>query len=185
MKKLFVMLLVLMFTLGCAFSAMAAVGISPEEQRIIDALDDEIVFALGSDTLPDDYLNRLEDFLTRYNLTPEQVDEILVMIDEVKAEARKMEISKTEEINSSNAGGLLGAIEGAVQVVDKNANVNISGDRNLVIQFSDKSTVTFEKTTVKATGAEGNVVATVAAGAVLLAGVAYVVLASRKLGCAK
>ncbi len=180
MKKLLVFVLVVAFALCGVFTASAATGISADEQRIIDALDDEIVFALGKDKLPPDYLNRLEDFLIRYELTPEQVEEVLAKIEEVKAEAKDMEISKTDEINSSNAGNLVGAIEGAVQVVDKNASVNISSDRNLVIQFSDKSTVTFEKTTVKATGVTGNVYASVAAGALLLAGVAWVVLASRK-----
>ncbi len=183
-KKLFVMVLVIVLAV-CSVVSVSAAGITADEQRIIDALDDEIVFALGSDKLPPDYLNRLEDFLIKYDLTAEQVEEVLAKIDEVKAEAKDMEISKTDQINQSNAGGLVGAVEGAVQVVDKNASVNINSDRNLVIQFSDKSTVTFEKTTVKATGIVGNPIATVAAGVVLLAGVAYVVLASRKACCGK
>ncbi len=184
MKKLFVTLLVIVLAV-CSVVSVSAAGITADEQKIIDALDDEIVFALGSDQIPPDYLNQLEDFLIKYNLTSEQVDEVLAKIEEVKAEAKNMEISKTDQINQSNAGGLVGAVEGAVQVVDKNASVNINGDRNLVIQFSDKSTVVFEKTTVKATGVQGNLFAAVAAGVVLLAGVAYVVLASRKAYCGK
>ncbi len=184
MKKGLVLLLVVIIAV-CSVVSVSAAGITADEQRIIDALDGEIEFALGTDEIPADYLNRLEDFLIRYDLNAEQVEEVLAKIEEVKAEAKNMEISKIEEINKNNAGALLGAVEGAVQVVDKNANVNISSDRNMVIQFSDKSTITFEKTTVKATGVEGNLFAAAAASVVLLAGVAWVVLASRKADCGK
>ena len=77
MKKLLACLIVVTLLVACVFSASAA-GITADEKKIIDALSEEIKMASGKIVaLPGKYINQAEDYLTKADLTDQQITAIL------------------------------------------------------------------------------------------------------------
>lgn len=200
MKKILACLIVVTLLVACAFSTSAA-GITADEKKIIDALSEEIKMASGKIVaLPDKYVNQAEDYLTKADLTDQQITDILGHIDSAKTvvEASSADSLSAAEVAVKNK--VIEEAEKAAEVVDATISVKkVSGETQgqvtanyeVTLKFDSNSTVPgyTEGTTIvissssneiMQTGAEGNVTMTVVASVVLLAAVAFVVVASRK-----
>lgn len=202
MKKIIAILVAVLTIFACALSASAATGISAEEKKIIDELSKKITMASGKVVaLPDKYINQAEDYLTKAELSDEQIKEILSCIkaaqDDVKASkaaslsAAEENVKKEVVAEAQKAAAVIGArlSVSSTPVTDNKGQVTANYTVSLV--FTNDSTVegytegtnitiSTKDSEIVQTGAEGSMTAVVIGSIVVLAAAAFVVAVSGK-----
>lgn len=202
MKKIIAILVAVLTICACAFSASAATGISAEEKKIINALSQKITMASGKVVaLPDKYINQAEDYLTKAELTSDQITSILGYIknaqNAVKAskaqslsvaeESVKKEVVKEAQAAAAVINATLSV--SSTPVTDNKGQVTANYTVSLVFNENSnvegytsgtKITLDTKDTEIVQTGAEGSVMAVVIGSVVVLAAAAYVVVVSGK-----
>lgn len=202
MKKIIAILVAVLTICACAFSASAATGISAEEKKIINALSQKITMASGKVVaLPDKYINQAEDYLTKAELTSDQITSILGYIknaqNAVKAskaqslsvaeESVKKEVVKEAQAAAAVINATLSV--SSTPVTDNKGQVTANYAVSLVFNENSnvegytsgtKITLDTKDSEIVQTGAEGSVMAVVIGSVVVLAAAAYVVVVSGK-----
>ncbi len=208
MKKLFALLIAVVLVATFALSAGAATGITAKEKEIIDALSTEITMKSGTVVaLPAVYVNQAKDFLTRAELTDPQVEAILVHIE---AAIEAVEASDAKSLGQTAVDvkeAVIAEAEGAAEVVGATLSVtksniqptddgDVTADYTVKLIFGSDAVTGYEQgdsievtgnsgDVIKQTGAEADMTATAVAAVVVLAAVAFVVVASRKNALSK
>ncbi len=197
MKKIISLIIAVALIFACALSANAATGITADEQKIIDALSKKITMASGSVAeLPAVYINQAEDYLIKAELEKEDCDKIVAYIE---AAAKIIADSKAENysaLSKAERQAVLAEARKAAAVINAQLIVKKgekAGDWEITLKFTAESEVpgyTAEDTPIKIsingndiikqTGAEGNMISVVVAASVVMMGLAFVVVASRK-----
>lgn len=202
MKKIIAILVAVLTICACAFSASAATGISAEEKKIINALSQKITMASGKVVaLPDKYINQAEDYLTKAELTSDQITSILGYIknaqNAVKAsKAQSLSVAeenvKKEVVKEAQAAAAVINATLSVSstpVTDNKGQVTANYTVSLVFNENSnvegytsgtKITLDTKDSEIVQTGAEGSVMAVVIGSVVVLAAAAYVVVVSGK-----
>ena len=202
MKKIIAILVAVLTICACAFSASAATGISADEKKIINALSQKITMASGKVVaLPDKYINQAEDYLTKAELTSDQITSILGYIknaqNAVKAskaqslsvaeESVKKEVVKEAQAAAAVINATLSV--SSTPVTDNKGQVTANYTVSLVFNENSnvegytsgtKITLDTKDSEIVQTGAEGSVMAVVIGSVVVLAAAAYVVVVSGK-----
>lgn len=202
MKKIIAILVAVLTISACAFSASAATGISADEKKIINALSQKITMASGKVVaLPDKYINQAEDYLTKAELTSDQITSILGYIknaqNAVKAskaqslsvaeESVKKEVVKEAQAAAAVINATLSV--SSTPVTDNKGQVTANYTVSLVFNENSnvegytsgtKITLDTKDSEIVQTGAEGSVMAVVIGSVVVLAAAAYVVVVSGK-----
>lgn len=202
MKKIIAILVAVLTICACAFSASAATGISADEKKIINALSQKITMASGKVVaLPDKYINQAEDYLTKAELTSDQITSILGYIknaqNAVKAskaqslsvaeESVKKEVVKEAQAAAAVINATLSV--SSTPVTDNKGQVTANYAVSLVFNENSnvegytsgtKITLDTKDSEIVQTGAEGSVMAVVIGSVVVLAAAAYVVVVSGK-----
>ena len=201
-KKIIAMLVAVLTICACAFSASAATGISADEKKIINALSQKITMASGKVVaLPDKYINQAEDYLTKAELTSDQITSILGYIknaqNAVKAsKAQSLSVAeenvKKEVVKEAQAAAAVINATLSVSstpVTDNKGQVTANYTVSLVFNENSnvegytsgtKITLDTKDSEIVQTGAEGSVMAVVIGSVVVLAAAAYVVVVSGK-----
>ena len=196
------MLVAVLTICACAFSASAATGISADEKKIINALSQKITMASGKVVaLPDKYINQAEDYLTKAELTSDQITSILGYIknaqNAVKAsKAQSLSVAeenvKKEVVKEAQAAAAVINATLSVSstpVTDNKGQVTANYTVSLVFNENSnvegytsgtKITLDTKDSEIVQTGAEGSVMAVVIGSVVVLAAAAYVVVVSGK-----
>ena len=193
MKKIFALLIVVALFCGCAFSASAATGITAEEKKIIEALEQKIKMKSGTVVaLPDRYINQAEDYLTKADLTTEQINEILACIENAANEVKSSDAKNLSAASVEVKQALIADAKQAAEVINADLFVTDSdkaGEYDCKLVFNSASTVEGYQGEIKLslsndeivqTGAEGNMTAIVIGSAAVLVALAFVIIASRK-----
>ncbi len=202
MKKIIAILVAVLTICACAFSASAATGISADEKKIINALSQKITMASGKVVaLPDKYINQAEDYLTKAELTSDQITSILGYIknaqNAVKAsKAQSLSVAeenvKKEVVKEAQAAAAVINATLSVSstpVTDNKGQVTANYTVSLVFNENSnvegytsgtKITLDTKDSEIVQTGAEGSVMAVVIGSVVVLAAAAYVVVVSGK-----
>lgn len=202
MKKIIAILVAVLTICACAFSASAATGISAEEKKIVNALSQKITMASGKVVaLPDKYINQAEDYLTKAELTSDQITSILGYIknaqNAVKAsKAQSLSVAeenvKKEVVKEAQAAAAVINATLSVSstpVTDNKGQVTANYTVSLVFNENSnvegytsgtKITLDTKDSEIVQTGAEGSVMAVVIGSVVVLAAAAYVVVVSGK-----
>lgn len=202
MKKIIAILVAVLTISACAFSASAATGISADEKKIINALSQRITMASGKVVaLPDKYINQAEDYLTKAELTSDQITSILGYIknaqNAVKAsKAQSLSVAeenvKKEVVKEAQAAAAVINATLSVSstpVTDNKGQVTANYTVSLVFNENSnvegytsgtKITLDTKDSEIVQTGAEGSVMAVVIGSVVVLAAAAYVVVVSGK-----
>lgn len=202
MKKIIAILVAVLTICACAFSASAATGISADEKKIVNALSQKITMASGKVVaLPDKYINQAEDYLTKAELTSDQITSILGYIkkaqDAVKAsKAQSLSVAeenvKKEVVKEAQAAAAVINATLSVSstpVTDNKGQVTANYTVSLVFNENSnvegytsgtKITLDTKDSEIVQTGAEGSVMAVVIGSVVVLAAAAYVVVVSGK-----
>lgn len=202
MKKIIAILVAVLTICACAFSASAATGISADEKKIINALSQNITMASGKVVaLPDKYINQAEDYLTKAELTSDQITSILGYIknaqNAVKAsKAQSLSVAeenvKKEVVKEAQAAAAVINATLSVSstpVTDNKGQVTANYTVSLVFNENSnvegytsgtKITLDTKDSEIVQTGAEGSVMAVVIGSVVVLAAAAYVVVVSGK-----
>lgn len=202
MKKIIAILVAVLTICACAFSASAATGISADEKKIINALSQKITMASGKVVaLPDKCINQAEDYLTKAELTSDQITSILGYIknaqnavkaskaqslsvaeENVKKEVVKEAQAAAAVINATLSVSSTPVTDNKGQVTANytvsfvfNENSNVEGYTS-----GTKITLDTKDSEIVQTGAEGSVMAVVIGSVVVLAAAAYVVVVSGK-----
>lgn len=202
MKKIIAILVAVLTICACAFSASAATGISADEKKIVNALSQKITMASGKVVaLPDKYINQAEDYLTKAELTSDQITSILGYIknaqNAVKAskaqslsvaeESVKKEVVKEAQAAAAVINATLSVT--STPVTDNKGQVTANYTVSLVFNENSnvegytsgtKITLDTKDSEIVQTGAEGSVMAVVIGSVVVLAAAAYVVVVSGK-----
>ena len=202
MKKIIAILVAVLTICACAFSASAATGISADEKKIVNALSQKITMASGKVVaLPDKYINQAEDYLTKAELTSDQITSILGYIknaqNAVKAskaqslsvaeESVKKEVVKEAQAAAAVINATLSA--SSTPVTDNKGQVTANYAVSLVFNENSnvegytsgtKITLDTKDSEIVQTGTEGSVMAVVIGSVVVLAAAAYVVVVSGK-----
>lgn len=202
MKKIIAILVAVLTICACAFSASAATGISADEKKIVNALSQKITMASGKVVaLPDKYINQAEDYLTKAELTSDQITSILGYIknaqNAVKAskaqslsvaeESVKKEVVKEAQAAAAVINATLSVA--STPVTDNKGQVTANYSVSLVFNENSnvegytsgtKITLDTKDSEIVQTGAEGSVMAVVIGSVVVLAAAAYVVVVSGK-----
>ncbi len=200
MKKLFALLIVVVMLVACALTGSAA--ISASEKKIVDALSEEITMASGTVVaLPDRYINQAEDYLTKADLTDAQVTEILGYIEGARKVVADSEAASLSEEEAAVKNEVVKYAKEAAKVINaelKVTKLDVAGTKGEVtanykvsLVFNANSTVegytegtvielSLSNDEITQTGAEGNMTATVIGSVLVMAAVAFVVVASRK-----
>lgn len=196
MKKIVSLVIAIALVFACVVSANAATGITADEQKIIDALSKKITMASGSVTkLPDNYINQVEDYLTKADVSAADVDKILAEIDAAAEVLEKSTAPTFEKLDVASKKAIIEEAKDAAAVIDAELIVK-KGDKannyNVSMKFDEDSTVpgyTANDTVdiavngnaiVKQTGVEGNMIAVIVAASVVMMGLAFVVISARK-----
>lgn len=186
MKKIVSLLLALVLSFA-AICSVSAAGITAEEQKIVDALDQEVTLANGYiATLPDDYINQVEDFLTRVDLTQEEIDEIMGYINASVEIVKRSNATSAKTFENNLKDEIIVYAKKAAEVI--HATLTISIGYHATLKFDENAkggyanTTVFSKTTaiIKQTGVQGDVVMTVVASVLLVAAASFVFVSSRK-----
>lgn len=202
MKKIIAILVAVLTICACAFSASAATGISADEKKIVNALSQKITMASGKVVaLPDKYINQAEDYLTKAELTSDQITSILGYIknaqNAVKAsKAQSLSVAeenvKKEVVKEAQAAAAVINATLSVSstpVTDNKGQVTANYTVSLVFNENSnvegytsgtKITLDTKDSEIVQTGAEGSVMAVVIGSVVVLAAAAYVVVVSGK-----
>lgn len=193
MKKIFALLIVVALFCGCAFSASAATGITAEEKKIIEALEQKIKMKSGTVVaLPDRYINQAEDYLTKADLTTEQINEILACIENAANEVKSSDAKNLSAASVEVKQAVIADAKEAAEVINADLFVTDSdkaGEYDCKLVFNSASTVEGYQGEIKLslsndeivqTGAEGNMTAIVIGSAAVLVALAFVIIASRK-----
>ena len=193
MKKIFALLIVVALFCGCAFSASAATGITAEEKKIIEALEQKIKMKSGTVVaLPDRYINQAEDYLTKADLTTEQINEILACIENAANEVKSSDAKNLSAASVEVKQAVIADAKEAAEVINADLFVTDSdkaGEYDCKLVFNSASTVEGYQGEIKLslsndeivqTGAEGNMAAIVIGSAAVLVALAFVIIASRK-----
>ena len=202
MKKIIAILVAVLTICACAFSASAATGISADEKKIVNALSQKITMASGKVVaLPDKYINQAEDYLTKAELTSDQITSILGYIknaqNAVKAskaqslsvaeESVKKEVVKEAQAAAAVINATLSV--SSTPVTDNKGQVTANYTVSLVFNENSnvegytsgtKITLDTKDSEIVQTGTEGSVMAVVIGSVVVLAAAAYVVVVSGK-----
>lgn len=193
MKKIFALLIVVALFCGCTFSASAATGITAEEKKIIEALEQKIKMKSGTVVaLPDRYINQAEDYLTKADLTTEQINEILACIENAANEVKSSDAKNLSAASVEVKQAVIADAKEAAEVINADLFVTDSdkaGEYDCKLVFNSASTVEGYQGEIKLslsndeivqTGAEGNMTAIVIGSAAVLVALAFVIIASRK-----
>ena len=203
MKKLLAVMVVAIMVFACAMTGSAA--ITNEEKALIDLLSKKITMASGTVvSLPDKYINQAEDYLTKAELTPQQIADVTVY---VKAAQKLVEDSNAKRFDEADSDVKLGVIEEAEKaaevinaklVVDKldkpivddgvTANYKVSLEftsESTVPGYTEGSKIDITVNEITQTGAEGDITVAVIGGVAVLAAAVFVVIASRKRATSK
>ena len=193
MKKIFALLIVVALFCGCAFSASAATGITAEEKKIIEALEQKIKMKSGTVVaLPDRYNNQAEDNLTKADLTTDQINEILACIENAANEVKSSDAKNLSAASVEVKQAVIADAKEAAEVINADLFVTDSdkaGEYDCKLVFNSASTVEGYQGEIKLslsndeivqTGAEGNMTAIVIGSAAVLVALAFVIIASRK-----
>lgn len=191
MKKIFALLLAVSMLVVLAFSASAA-GISTDEKKIITALSKDVKMASGATfSLPDKFINQAEDYLTKTDLTADEVNTIVAAINKAADAVAKSTVKDLSKADVALKKEVLAQANVAANVIGAEARVvDGSADFNVKLVFIDSDVagyttntevnVTLANDEIVQTGAEGNMAMTVVAAVVVLAAAAFVVVFSRK-----
>lgn len=197
MKKIVSLVIAIALVFACVVSTNAATGITADEQKIIDALSKKITMASGSVTkLPDNYINQVEDYLTKADISAADVDKILAEIDAAAEVLEKSTAPTFEKLDVASKKAIIEEAKDAAAVVDAELIVK-KGDKadnfKVSLKFTEDSTVpgytandapvdinVNGNAIVKQTGVEGNMIAVIVAASVVMMGLAFVVISARK-----
>ena len=202
MKKIIAILVAVLTICACAFSASAATGISADEKKIVNALSQKITMASGKVVaLPDKYINQAEDYLTKAELTSDQITSILGYIKNAQnaVKASKAQSLSVAEENVKKEG--VKEAQAAAAVINATLSVSstpvtdnkgqVTANYTVSLVFNENSnvegytsgtkiTLDTKDSEIVQTGAEGSVMAVVVGSVVVLAAAAYVVVVSGK-----
>ena len=154
-KAISIAVVVLMLALSMV-SAFALV--SPEEQKIVDALKAGVTVNGQTVTLPADYINQAENYLINndVDITAENAAAIIAKIDNAKAVIVEKGITNLDKNIPSDVKDQLVAIaEEAAKV--ENLKVTVSGDKSQITIVDNNGNQVFrweENKTLPPTGAE-------------------------------
>ena len=196
MKKFFALLLAVSMMAMLVFSASAA-SINADEKKIVDALSQKVKMASGATfSIPDKFINQAEDYLTKADLSADEVNTIVTAINKAAASIKTSTVTdlnkadvaiKTEVLNQANAAAeVIGAearyVDGAntfnVKLVFTNSNVaGYTTNTEIDVNLANDEIVQ--------TGAEGSLALAVIAVVSVAAAGAFVVVASRKKALSK
>jgi hypothetical protein len=207
MKKLFALLIAVVLVCSLVVSAGAATGITAEEKAIITALSQKIEMKSGTIvSLPDKYINQAEDYLSKAELTTQQINDILKYIDnaaDVVADSSAKSLSLAEVAvkeavvkEAKDAAKVVGATLSVESIPVTGEAGEVVANYEAVLVFGPESTVpgytegtrielSSKNTEIEKTGVEGSVTATVVGSVVVLVAAAFVVVASRKKALSK
>lgn len=202
MKKIIAILVAVLTIFACAFSASAATGISADEKKIIDELSKKITMASGKVVaLPDKYINQAEDYLTKAELSEDQIKEILSCIkaaQDIVKTSKATSLSVSEEnvkkevvTEAQKAAAVIGAKLSVTSTPVTDNKGQVTANYNVSLVFTNDSTVegytegtnitiSTKDSEIVQTGAEGSMTAVVIGSIIVLAAAAFVVAVSGK-----
>lgn len=202
MKKIIAILIAVLTICACAFSASAATGISAEEKKIIDALSQKITMASGKVVaLPDKYINQAEDYLTKAELTSEQITSILGYIKNAQNVVKASKAQSLSVAEENVKKEVVKEAQAAAAVINATLSVSstpvtdnkgqVTANYTVSLVFNDNSnvegyapgtkiTLDTKDSEIVQTGAEGSMTAVVIGSVVVLAAAAFVVVVSGK-----
>ena len=197
MKKIISLIIAMALVFACVVSANAATGITAEEQKIIDALSKKITMSSGSITeIPAKYINQAEDYLTKADVTTEEVKQIVEKIEAAAEVIEKSDASTFSKLDKTAKQEVIKKTEEAAAIVNAVAVIK-KGDKadnyNVTLKFTEESTVpgytandgpveipVVGGNVIKQTGVEGDMIAVIVAASVVMMGLAFVVISARK-----
>lgn len=202
MKKIIAILVAVLTISACAFSASAATGISADEKKIINALSQKITMASGKVVaLPDKYINQAEDYLTKAELTSDQITSILGYINNAQNAVKASKAQSLSVAEENVKKEVVKEAQAAAAVINATLSVSstpvtdnkgqVTANYTVSLVFNENSnvegytsgtkiTLDTKDSEIVQTGAEGSVMAVVIGSVVVLAAAAYVVVVSGK-----
>ena len=186
MKKVLSIVLAALLSIATILTASAA-GITADEQKIIDALSKKITLASGATaTLPADYINQAEDYLSKVDLKTDDVSNIIANIQSAQTSVAKSNATTPSQFSNTIKDEVVAQAKQAATVID--ATLSVSSGYTASLKFNPTAaggyagkTISSDTTVViKQTGVEGNVVLAVVASVILMAAAGYVFTSSRK-----
>ena len=202
MKKIIAILVAVLTICACAFSASAATGISADEKKIVNALSQKITMASGKVVaLPDKYINQAEDYLTKAELTSDQITSILGYIKNAQSAVKASKAQSLSVAEESVKKEVVKEAQAAAAVINATLSVSstpvtdnkgqVTANYAVSLVFNENSnvegytsgtkiTLDTKDSEIVQTGAEGSVMAVVIGSVVVLAAAAYVVVVSGK-----
>lgn len=202
MKKIIAILVAVLTICACAFSASAATGISADEKKIVNALSQKITMASGKVVaLPDKYINQAEDYLTKAELTSDQITSILGYIKNAQNAVKSSKAQSLSVAEESVKKEVVKEAQAAAAVINATLSVSstpvtdnkgqVTANYAVSLVFNENSnvegytsgkkiTLDTKDSEIVQTGAEGSVMAVVIGSVVVLAAAAYVVVVSGK-----
>ena len=184
MKKISTLLLVAAMIVMTVFSASAA-GLSDQENRVLEALRADIPTASATLNIPAQFITQAENFLlSDDSMTEEDANNIIANIDKAKELVKDQPITKFSEVSSSIRNQVLDLAADSAKIVG--AELSVSGSS---ISITKDGKIIFEtnfsnnNNPIKQTDAD--MTGTIVVGALLLCGLAFTVIASRKFAVQK
>ena len=184
MKKISTLLLVAAMIVMTVFSASAA-GLSDQESKVLNALKADIPTASATLKIPAQFITQAENFLlSDDSMTEEDANNIIANINKAKELVKDQPITKFSEVSSSIRNQVLDLAADSAKIVG--AELSVSGSS---ISITKDGKIIFEtnfsnnNNPIKQTDAD--MTGTIVVGALLLCGLAFTVIASRKFAVQK
>lgn len=167
-KSVLTLLLAFLLCLASSISAMAATGLTADEETILDKLRAGVEINGKTVEVPASYINQAENELMKnaQDITAEDAALINSKIDEVAAIAKAENITKASDLkNSASAEKIIGLVQEAAAVVGYTVSYDAASGIVNVLDPNGNSVFT-TKNVINQTGFD--MTATVVAGSVLV-----------------
>lgn len=177
------LLLIAAMIVMTVFSVNAA-GLSEQESRVLDALKADIPTASATLKIPAQYITQAENFLlSDDSMTEADADQIIANINAAKELVKDQPITKFSEVSSSIRNQVLDLAADSAKIVGaemkvSGSSISITKDGNIIFETNFNNNNPIKQTDADMTGS-------IVVGALLLCGLAFTVIASRKFAVQK
>lgn len=183
MKKITMLFLVAAMVVMTVLSASAA-GLSAQEQKVLDALKADIPTASGTIKIPAQYITQAENFLlSDDSMTEADAEKILGNINQVKALVKDQKVTKFSDVPASIRNQVLDLAAASAEVVG--AKMTASGNSIAITKNGKTIFETKAGTSNPIKQTDADMAGTIVVGTLLLCGLAFTVIASRKFAVQK
>ncbi len=182
MKKTISILLVCMLLFALAVPSFAAAGINTYEQKLITYVQTKYKTEEGTITVPQAYINAAENVCNVIDLTEDQYDDIVAILDSAYAYVLENELNEMKDLKGNIAvqDVLLGYADDALAVIGYTLTTD-RANKLLIIKDPDGKVVAeLTPAIIVQTGADNTAIAVVSAIAVLTVAAAFGVKSFRK-----